>query len=49
VKETSEIIEISNNIFFEVFIEEDENDLSIYHLKNESIELRFEKLIEKQI
>jgi hypothetical protein len=43
VKETLEIIEISDNIFFEMIIEEDENDLSIDHLKDESIELRFEK------
>jgi hypothetical protein len=43
VKETLEIIEISNNIFFEMIIEEDENDLSIDHLKDESIEHRFVK------
>jgi hypothetical protein len=43
VKETLEIIKISDNIFFEVIIEEDENDLSIDHLENETIELRFEK------
>ncbi len=45
VKETLEIIEISNNIFFEMIIDEDENDLSIDHLKDESIESRFVKSI----
>jgi hypothetical protein len=43
VKNTLKVIEISNNIFFEMIIEEDENDLSIDHLKNESIESRFEE------
>jgi hypothetical protein len=43
VKETLKIIEISNNIFFEVIIEEDENDLSIDHLKDESIESRLKE------
>jgi hypothetical protein len=43
VKETLEIIEISNNIFFEMIIEEDEDDLSIDYLEDESIELRFVK------
>jgi hypothetical protein len=43
VKETLKIIEISNNIFFEMIIEEDENDLSIDHLEDESIESRFVK------
>jgi hypothetical protein len=43
VKETLEIIEISDNIFFEMIIEENENDLSIDHLKDESIESRFEE------
>jgi hypothetical protein len=43
VKKTLEIIEISDNIFFEMIIEEDENDLSIDHLENESIEFRFVK------
>jgi hypothetical protein len=47
VKETLEIIEISNNIFFEVIIEEDENDLSIDHLEDESIESRFVKLTDQ--
>jgi hypothetical protein len=42
VKETLEILEISNNIFLEMIIE-DENNFSIDHLKDESIELRFEK------
>jgi hypothetical protein len=42
VKETQEILEVSNNIFFEVIIK-DENDLSIDHLEDESIELRFEE------
>jgi hypothetical protein len=44
VKETLKIIEISNNIFFEMIIEENENDLSIDHLEDESIESRFVKL-----
>jgi hypothetical protein len=42
VKETLKILKVSDNIFFEVIIE-DENDFSIDHLKNESIELRSEK------
>jgi hypothetical protein len=47
VKKTLKIIEISNNIFFEVIIEEDENDLSIDHLEDESIESRFEKSVDQ--
>ncbi len=47
VKETLKIIEISNNIFFEMIIEEDENDLSIDHLEDESIELRFEESVDQ--
>jgi hypothetical protein len=44
VKETLEVIEISNNIFFEVIIEKkNEADQMIDHLENESIELRFEE------
>jgi hypothetical protein len=43
VKNTLEIIEISDNIFFEMIIKEDENDLSIDHLEDESIEFRFEE------
>jgi hypothetical protein len=43
VKETLEIIEISDNIFFEVIIEEDEDDQMIDHLEDESIESRFMK------
>jgi hypothetical protein len=43
VKNKLEIIEISNNIFFEMIIEEDEDDLSIDHLEDESIESRFEE------
>ncbi len=43
VKETLEIIEISDNIFFEVIIEENENDQMIDHLEDESIEFRFVK------
>ncbi len=43
VKETLEILKVSDNTFFEMIIEEDENDLSIDHLKDESIELRFVK------
>jgi hypothetical protein len=46
VKETLEILEVSDNIFFEMIIE-DENDLSIDHLENESIELRFEESIDQ--
>jgi hypothetical protein len=42
VKETLEILKVSNNIFFEMIIE-NENDLSIDHLKDESIESRFEE------
>jgi hypothetical protein len=45
VKKTLKIIEISNNIFFKMIIEEDENDLSIDHLENESIEFRLKKEI----
>jgi hypothetical protein len=43
VKNTLKVIESSNNIFFEMIIEEDENDLSIDHLKDERIESRFDK------
>jgi hypothetical protein len=43
VKNTLKIIEIPDNIFFEMIIEEDENDLSIDHLEDESIKSRFEK------
>ncbi len=32
-----------NNIFFEMIIEENENDFSINHLKNKSIKFRFEE------
>jgi hypothetical protein len=44
VKETLKVIEISNNIFFEMIIEK-ENDIDqmIDHLENESIEFRFEE------
>ncbi len=42
VKETLKILKISDNIFFGMIIE-DENDLSIDHLKDESIEIRFEE------
>jgi hypothetical protein len=42
VKKTLKVIKVWDNIFFEMIIE-DENDLSIDHLKNESIELRFEE------
>jgi hypothetical protein len=46
VKKTLEIIQISNNIFFEVIIEKnDETDQIIDHLKNEPIESRFEELV----
>jgi hypothetical protein len=41
VKETLEIIEISDNIFFEVIIDEDEDDLPIDHLEDGPAELRF--------
>jgi hypothetical protein len=42
VKETLEILKVSDIIFFEMIIE-DENDLSIDHLKDELIESRFEE------
>jgi hypothetical protein len=42
VKETPKILKVSNNIFFEMIIK-DENDLSIDHLEDESIEFQFEK------
>jgi hypothetical protein len=42
VKNTLEILEVSNNIFFEMIIEkDDEIDQMIDHLKNESIESWF--------
>jgi hypothetical protein len=48
VKNTLEILEISNNIFFEVIIEkENENDLSIDHLKDESIEFRLKEEVDQ--
>ncbi len=44
VKDTLKILEVSNNIFFEVIIEkDDETDQMIDHLEDESIELRFVK------
>jgi hypothetical protein len=44
VKETLEVVKISNNIFFEMIIEkDDETDQTIDHLEDESIELRFEE------
>jgi hypothetical protein len=44
VKKTLKIIEISNNIFFEMIIEKkNEIDQMINHLKDESIEFRFEE------
>jgi hypothetical protein len=46
MKNTLKILKISDNIFFEMIIEKnDENDQMINHLKNESIELRFVKSI----
>jgi hypothetical protein len=46
VENTLKILEVSNNIFFEVIIEkDDEADQMIDHLKDESIELRFVKSI----
>jgi hypothetical protein len=48
VKNTLEILEISNNIFFEMIIEkENENDLSIDHLEDESIESQLEKEVDQ--
>jgi hypothetical protein len=44
VKKTLKVIKISNNIFFEVIIEKvNETDQMIDHLKDESIESRFEE------
>jgi FtsZ-binding cell division protein ZapB len=44
VKDTLEILKVSNNIFFEMIIEkDDEIDQMIDHLKDESIEFRFVK------
>ncbi len=44
VKETLKIVKISNNIFFEIIIEKNnETDQTIDHLENELIEFRFEK------
>jgi hypothetical protein len=46
VKNTLEILEVSNNIFFEVIIEKnDETDQMIDHLEDESIESRFVKSV----
>jgi FtsZ-binding cell division protein ZapB len=46
VKNTLEILKVSNNIFFEVIIEkDDETDQMIDHLENESIESRFVKSV----
>jgi hypothetical protein len=47
VRETLEFLKVSDNILFEMIIKEDENDLSIDHLKDESIELRFEELADQ--
>jgi hypothetical protein len=44
VKETLKVIEISDNIFFEMIIEkDDESNQTIDHQENESIESRFEE------
>jgi hypothetical protein len=46
VKDTLKILKVSNNIFFEMIIEkDDEIDQMIDHLKDESIELRFVKSV----
>jgi hypothetical protein len=46
VKDTLEILEVSDNIFFEMIIEkDDETDQMIDHLKDESIESRFVKSV----
>ncbi len=46
VKETLEVIEISDNIFFEMIIEKnDEIDQMIDHLEDESIKSRFEESV----
>jgi hypothetical protein len=46
VKDTLEILEVSNNIFFEMIIEKnDEIDQMIDHLEDESIESRFVKSV----
>jgi hypothetical protein len=48
VKETLEVIKISNNIFFKMIIEkDDEIDQTINHLKDESIESRFEESVDQ--
>jgi hypothetical protein len=48
VKKTLKVIKISDNIFFEMIIEkENEIDQMIDHLKDESIEFRFKELINK--
>ncbi len=44
VKETLKIIKILDNIVFEIIIKEDEDDLSIDRLENESNESQFEDL-----
>jgi hypothetical protein len=49
VENTLEILKISNNIFFEVIIDENENDLSIDHLEDESIESRLKEEIDQFI
>ncbi len=50
VKNTLKILKISNNIFFEMIIEkENENDLSIDHLKDESIESRLKEEVDQSI
>jgi hypothetical protein len=46
VKDTLEILEVLNNIFFEMIIKkDDEIDQMIDHLKDESIESRFVKSV----
>jgi hypothetical protein len=47
VKETLEIIEIPDNTFFEVIIEEDRDDLSIDHLEDESTEPRLKEEVDQ--
>jgi hypothetical protein len=47
VKNTLKVLKISNNIFFEMIIEKNENNLSIDHLKNKSIEFRLKEEVDQ--
>jgi hypothetical protein len=50
VKDTLKILEVSDNIFFEIVIEkDDETDQLINHLEDESIESRLKEEVDQSV